>query len=160
MKLSEFDYNLPKELIAQEPAKPRDHSRLLILDRKSGEMTDKYFYNIIDYLKKGDVLVLNNTKVFPARLIGRKKETGGKIEVFLLKKVLPAHTSLYQEQDDHLTPAPCEGEGAKARFGSVWLGIAAGERIWKLSSDTDLKRKYLSIMKMVLRPRSAQVRGW
>ena len=93
----DFDYNLPKNLIAQEPIKPRDHSRLLVLKKKSilkatrrrvaFKMEHKHFYDIVDYVKKGDVLVLNNSKVFPARLIGEKKETGGKIEVFLHKKI-------------------------------------------------------------------------
>ena len=82
MRLNDFDYCLPKNLIAQKPISPRDHSRLLVLDKESGEIEHKYFYNIIDYLEKGDVLVLNNSKVFPARLIGNKKETDGKIEVF------------------------------------------------------------------------------
>jgi len=99
MKLSEFDYDLPKKLIAQEPIKPRDHSRLLLLNRRgttnsahANEKKDgckiehRYFYNIINYLQAGDVLVLNNSKVFPARLIGRKP-TGGKIEVFLLHRM-------------------------------------------------------------------------
>jgi S-adenosylmethionine:tRNA ribosyltransferase-isomerase len=102
MKLSDFDYNLPKKLIAQEPVKPRDHSRLLIVSRrgttnsahanyfKECKIEHKHFYDIADYLKKGDVLVLNNSKVFPARLIGRKMETGGKIEVFLLNSLTPS----------------------------------------------------------------------
>ena len=81
-KLSDFDYDLPKELIAQKPAAPRDHSRLLLLKKASGEIIHKHFYDIADYFKKGDVLVMNNSKVMPARLIG-KKETGGKMEVFL-----------------------------------------------------------------------------
>ncbi len=85
MKLSEFDYNLPKKLIAQEPIKPRDYSRLLLLSKNNGEILHKKFYNIINYLQTGDVLVLNNSKVFPARLIG-VKPTGGKIEIFLLHK--------------------------------------------------------------------------
>ncbi len=90
-ELKDFDYNLPKNLIAQHPIKPRDHSRLLILKatrrRVAFKMEHKHFYNIIDYLQSGDVLVLNNSKVFPARLIGKKSETGGKIEVFLHKKI-------------------------------------------------------------------------
>jgi S-adenosylmethionine:tRNA ribosyltransferase-isomerase len=86
MMLSKFDYNLPKELIAQKPMKPRDHSRLLVLDKKTGKLADQYFYDIFDHFQAGDVLVLNNTKVFPARLIGKKKATGGRIEVFLLQK--------------------------------------------------------------------------
>lgn len=85
-KLSDFDYNLPPELIAQAPAKPRDHSRLLIMDKINGTIEHEQFFNIIDYLNKGDILVLNNTKVFPARLLGKKELTGGKMEIFLLKR--------------------------------------------------------------------------
>lgn len=86
MKLSNFDYYLPKELIAQRPMAPRDHSRLLVLNRKKKSVEHRRFFDILDYLKKGDVLVLNDTKVFPARLIGKRQESGGKVEVFLLKK--------------------------------------------------------------------------
>jgi len=85
MNLSDFDYHLPVELIAQTPTKPRDHSRLFVYNRLQDKISHKHFYDIISYLKPGDVLVLNNTKVFPARLIG-KKETGGRVEVFLLKQ--------------------------------------------------------------------------
>lgn len=87
MKLSDFDYNLPEELIAQHPADERDSSRLLVLDRKSGKIEHTIFRNITDYLSPSDLLVLNDTSVFPARLIGRKKKTGGKVEVFLLKEI-------------------------------------------------------------------------
>ncbi len=87
MKLSDFDYKLPKQLIAHKPASPRDNSRLMVLDRQSKKIEHKHFFDIVDYLNKGDVLVLNNTKVFPARLIGQRYKTGGKVEVFLLKKV-------------------------------------------------------------------------
>ncbi len=87
MKLSDFDYNLPSELIAQQPIKPRDHSRLLVLDKNTGNIEHQRFDDIINYFKKGDVLVMNNSKVIPARLVGQKKETGGKVEVFLHKKV-------------------------------------------------------------------------
>ncbi|MDD5071125.1 MAG: tRNA preQ1(34) S-adenosylmethionine ribosyltransferase-isomerase QueA [Patescibacteria group bacterium] len=86
MKLKDFDYLLPKNLIAQKPVKPRDRSRLLLLSKKTGEIKHDHFYNIVDCFRPGDVLVLNNSKVMPARLFGRKKDTGGKIEVFLLKK--------------------------------------------------------------------------
>lgn len=86
MKLSDFDYNLPEELIAQRPIEPRDHSRLLILDKSSGEIKHASFFNLPNYLNKGDILVLNKSKVFPARLIG-KKETGGQVEIFLSKQV-------------------------------------------------------------------------
>ncbi len=84
MKVSEFDYSLPKNLIAQEPVSPRDHSRLLIFSRDGDKIEHKRFDNIVDYFNRGDVLVLNDSKVFPARLRG-KKNTGGKLEVFLLR---------------------------------------------------------------------------
>lgn len=81
MELSDFDYELPKELIAQKPVSPRDNSRLLVLGKK---IEHKHFYDIVDYLKKGDVLVINETKVIPARLIG-KKSTGSKVELIVEK---------------------------------------------------------------------------
>ena len=85
MKLSDFDYYLPEELIAQMPIDERDKSRLMILDRKTGKIEHKHFYDILDELNKGDVLVLNDTKVIPARLIGSKVDTGAVIELLLLK---------------------------------------------------------------------------
>ncbi|MEG1597450.1 MAG: tRNA preQ1(34) S-adenosylmethionine ribosyltransferase-isomerase QueA [Bacilli bacterium] len=87
MKLEEFDYDLPKELIAQTPLEKRDTSRLLVLDKKTGEIEHKVFTDIIDYLEEGDSLVLNDTKVLPARLIGIKEETNAVIEVLLLKNI-------------------------------------------------------------------------
>ena len=87
MKVEEFDYYLPEELIAQTPIKQRDASRLMILDKKTGEIEHKHFYDIIDYLNKGDTLVLNDTKVLPARLIGEKESTKAVIEVLLLKNI-------------------------------------------------------------------------
>lgn len=85
MKLSDFDYELPEELIAQTPIKTRDQSRLMVLDKKTGEVVHKHFYDIKSELHKGDVLVLNDTKVIPARLIGTKEDTGAVIELLLLK---------------------------------------------------------------------------
>ena len=85
MKTDDFDYYLPEELIAQTPIKDRDHSKLLILDKKTGDITHERFDNIIDYLNKDDVLVINNTKVLPARLIGIKEDTNAVIETLLLK---------------------------------------------------------------------------
>ncbi|MBP5623988.1 MAG: tRNA preQ1(34) S-adenosylmethionine ribosyltransferase-isomerase QueA [Lachnospiraceae bacterium] len=83
---SDYYYDLPEELIAQDPIKDRSSSRLMVLDKNTGEVTHKHFYDIIGYLKKGDCLVLNNTKVIPARLIGVTKDTGAAIEVLLLKR--------------------------------------------------------------------------
>lgn len=86
MKTSDFDYELPEELIAQDPLEDRTASRLLVLDKKTGERKHTIFHEIIDYLNPGDCLVINNTKVIPARLIGEREETGGKVEVLLLKR--------------------------------------------------------------------------
>ena len=85
MNINEYDYNLPEELIAQTPLKHRDDSRLLVLNKNNGNIKHETFKNIINYLDKGDVLVLNDTKVIPARLIGAKKETKATIELLLLK---------------------------------------------------------------------------
>ncbi len=85
MKTDDFDYDLPEELIAQTPIKKRDESRLMILDKTTGKINHKHFKDIIDYLSPGDCLVLNDTKVIPARLIGVKVDTGAVIEVLLLK---------------------------------------------------------------------------
>lgn len=87
MKLSEFDFELPEELIAQTPLEKRDTSRLMVLDRKTQTISHKHFYDIIDYLVPGDILVRNNTKVIPARLFGIKEETNGHVEVLLLKEL-------------------------------------------------------------------------
>ncbi|WP_419040484.1 tRNA preQ1(34) S-adenosylmethionine ribosyltransferase-isomerase QueA [Parolsenella catena] len=86
MRTDDFDYNLPEELIAQEPAAVRDECRLLVMDRASGEVEDRIFKDIIDYLRPGDLLVANETRVMPARLLGAKRGTGGAAEVFLLRE--------------------------------------------------------------------------
>jgi len=87
LNLSDFNYNLPPALIAQNPAKPRDHSRLLVLNKESGAISHDNFFCLPKYLKAGDVLVINNSKVFPARLIGQAEMSGGRREVFLHHKL-------------------------------------------------------------------------
>ena len=87
MKLTDFYYDLPKELIAQHPAEPRDHARLMLYDRKTGAVEHKYFYDLVDELHEGDVLVFNDSRVIPARLYGKRVPTGGKVEVLLLTPV-------------------------------------------------------------------------
>ena len=87
MKTEDFNYDLPEELIAQTPLAKRDDSKLMVLNRKTGEIKHEIFHNIINYLNKGDVLVLNDTKVMPARIIGEKKDTGAIIELLLLKNI-------------------------------------------------------------------------
>lgn len=87
MKVEDFDYYLPEKLIAQTPLEKRDASRLMVLDKTTGKIEHKHFYNIVDYLEEGDTLVLNDTKVLPARLIGEKEETKAVIEILLLKNI-------------------------------------------------------------------------
>ncbi len=87
MKTSDFFYDLPQELIAQTPLEPRDSSRLLIMDKKTGNIEHKHFYDIINYLNEGDCLIANNSRVLPARIYGIKDETGANVEFLLLKQV-------------------------------------------------------------------------
>ena len=87
MKISDFDYELPAELIAQRPTEKRDVCRLMVMDRAKGSIEHKHFYDILDYLNRGDCLILNNSKVLPARLFGEKEGTGAKIEFLLIKRI-------------------------------------------------------------------------
>ena len=85
LKTHDFYYDLPEELIAQTPLERRDASRLMTLDRKTGEVTHRHFYDLVDLLQPGDCLVMNNSRVLPARLLGHREPTGGAVEVLLLK---------------------------------------------------------------------------
>ena len=87
MQLSEFDYNLPEELIAQTPVEPRNSSRLMVLDPVEKTIEHRHFYDLKEYLEPGDTLIMNDTRVMPARLLGWRDGTGGKVEVFLLRRI-------------------------------------------------------------------------
>jgi S-adenosylmethionine:tRNA ribosyltransferase-isomerase len=87
MKTSDFFYDLPKERIAQTPTEPRDHSRLLVCHREGGKAEHRRFYDIVDYLRPGDALVINDTRVIPARLLGEREGTGGAVEILLLRRI-------------------------------------------------------------------------
>jgi S-adenosylmethionine:tRNA ribosyltransferase-isomerase len=87
MKLSHFNFELPEERLTEYPSDHRDESRLMVLNREKGTIDHKYFKDIVDYFNEGDTFVLNNTKVFPARLMGNKEKTGARIEVFLLREL-------------------------------------------------------------------------
>ena len=89
MKLSQFKFNLPSELVALHPTQNRDEARMMVLDRKTGKIEHRIFKDLVDYVKDGDVFVINNTKVFPAKLFGEKEKTGAKIEVLLLRELDP-----------------------------------------------------------------------
>jgi len=113
MKLSQFDFNLPDELLAEYPAENRDESRLMVLNRKEGTIEHKMFKDLIEYFDEDDVMIFNNTKVFPARLYGNKEKTGARIEVFLLRE-LNADTRLW---DVLVDPARKIRIGNKLYFG-------------------------------------------
>jgi len=113
MKLSNFNFDLPKELLAEYPAENRDESRLMVLDRKTQTIEHKKFKDLVDYFDEDDVLILNNTKVFPARLYGNKEKTGARIEVFLLRE-LNSETRLW---DVLVDPARKIRIGNKLYFG-------------------------------------------
>ena len=119
MKLSQFNFNLPEALIASTPAKQRDESRLMVLDRKTGTIEHKLFKDILGYFDDGDVMILNNTKVFPARMYGNKEKTGARIEVFLLRE-LNAEQRLW---DVLVDPARKIRIGNKLYFGDDELFI-------------------------------------
>jgi len=113
MKLSMFKFNLPKELLAEHPSKNRDESRLMVVDRATGKISHKLFKDVINYFDDGDVMILNDTKVFPARMYGNKEKTGAKIEVFLLRE-LNAESRLW---DVLVDPARKIRIGNKLYFG-------------------------------------------
>jgi len=113
MKLSQFKFNLPKDLIAEHPAKERDVARLMVVNRKTGKIEHKVFKDVLSYFGDGDCMILNDTKVFPARMYGRKEKTGAKIEVFLLRE-LNAESRLW---DVLVDPARKIRIGNKLYFG-------------------------------------------
>lgn len=121
MKLSDYKYPVPRNLIAKNPAKPRDHARLLVINRADGTIEDRHFYDIVDYFEKGDSIVVNETKVFQARLIGKKEKTNAKIEVFLLRQ-LNAEENIW---DVIVDPARKVRIGNKIYFddGNLWCEV-------------------------------------
>lgn len=130
MKVSDFDYYLPNELIAQKPLYPRDASRLLVLDSKTGKIEHRAFIDIVAYLQAGDVLVLNDTRVIPARLYGCRKDTGGKIEIVLLKRLSA------NEWEVLVKP------GKRAKIGS-WIVFGNGELEAEVKDRTDIGGRVL-----------------
>ncbi|MBQ9042774.1 MAG: tRNA preQ1(34) S-adenosylmethionine ribosyltransferase-isomerase QueA [Eggerthellaceae bacterium] len=152
MKTSDYEYELPPELIAQEPAAERDGCRLLVMDRATGALEDRIFRDIVDYIEPGDLLVVNETRVLPARLLGAKRGTGGAAEVLLLREVFDrepktSHTAIWEalvKPGKRLKP----GSGAIVDFadaqGNVALsaevvdwasGATRGERVVRLSTE-------------------------
>lgn len=125
MRTDEFDYHLPPELIAQTPIEPRDHSRLLVLNRSDGSIHHKRFYEIADYLSAGDLLVANESRVLPARLFGYKIPTGGKVEVLLLRPVIQASDEGREPQvwEALVSPGRRVPDGGRLGFGKPESGV-------------------------------------
>ena len=120
MKTSDFFYDLPPELIAQTPIENRDNSRLLVLDKATGKIDHRHFYDVLSYLNEGDCLVLNDTRVLPARLYGVKEETGAVVEFLLLK------------QKGALTWEALAGPGKKAKAGNLFR---FSDRFWITATE-------------------------
>lgn len=145
MKTSDFDYNLPPELIAQTPIEPRDHSRLLVLNRQDGSINHRHFFEITDYLRHGDVMVFNNSRVLPARLKGKRADTGGKVEILLLRRlgenewqamVKPAHSLLPGKRVEIIPYNPANaGEVVTAEIVGV---LENGLRVVRFSDEAAL----------------------
>ncbi len=131
MTVNDFDYQLPENLIAQTPLDRRDHSRLLVLHRNNGDIEHKHFYDIVDYLNEGDLLVVNDSKVIPARIYGKREGTGGALEVLMLKAI--------EENVWEVLVKP----GRKARVGQKidFNGIMTGE-VLELLDDGKRKIKF------------------
>lgn len=134
MRINEFNYNLPEELIAQQPCKKRDHSRIMVVDRKEGKIEYRHFFELHYFVKAGDVLTVNDSKVIPARLYG-KKITGGTIEILLLARPGTTHT-----WEVLLRPAKRVDAGMKIFFGnSSWADVKErlSDKKWALDFHTE-----------------------
>lgn len=165
MKLSDFDYNLPKGLIAQYPSDKRDESKLLVLHRATGKIEHRIFRDILEYFNKGDLLLLNNTKVIPARLIG-KKETGGKVEALILPAQgfyrlgsAPLGTAKAERNEHECLLKPARGcrVGSRLVFGDGELKaeitkIENGRRFLKFKCNGDFENLLYKFGKMPLPP--------
>ncbi len=142
MKTSDFDYDLPKELIAQKPAKKRDQSRLMVLERHTKKIQHKHFYDIVDYLKPGDLLVLNDTKVLPCNLVGKKRDGGGKVEILMVKKMTDGEKK--QAWKCLVKPGKRLKVGSRVIFpkgvmvGTVLKKLEGGEQIIEFESEIDI----------------------
>jgi len=154
MKISDFDYNLPKGLIAQYPSKRRDESRLFVLDRDKGTIEHRVFKDIVEYIHKGDLLLLNDTKVIPARLKG-KKETGGKIETLILHRSEGSRSDA--EYEVLLKPARGCNVGSRFIFGrgelkAVVTRIENGRRFLHFERNGDLEKAFERLGEVPLPP--------
>ncbi len=148
MHLSDFDYDLPEELIAQQPLEQRDASRMLVLNRETQTLTTSQFELLPEYVREGDVLVVNNTRVFPARLIGQRDPSGGRVEVLLVREVEAESAQpgrAFSIWEALVRPAHRLKDGARLRFGDSHLraevleNSARGLRLLKFEGDKPLE---------------------
>ena len=151
MKLSDFMYDLPEERIAQTPEEPRDHSRLLVVHRDTGEIEHRHFYDVIDYLNPGDCLVINETKVIPARLYG-ERPTGGACEVLLLKQVGPKRWETLVRPGKKLKPGAEVIFGGGRLRGRVLESTDAGGRIVEFECEGTFEAALDALGEMPLPP--------
>ncbi len=135
MDVKDFSFELPEELIAQDPIEKRDESRLLVIHRSSGELEHRRFHDITEYLKPGDCLVINDTKVIPARLLGVKKDTGAAVEVLLLKSVAPKTWECLVKPGKKLRPGAVVSFGDGLLTGEIMEVVEDGNRIVRFEFD-------------------------
>lgn len=152
MKTSDFMYDLPESSIAQFPVEPRDHSRLMVLDRSDDSITHKHFYDVIDYLNPGDVLVVNDTRVIPARLLGERIPTGGACEVFLLKQLGPRRWETLVRPGKKLRPGAQVSFGGGKLVATIAETTEAGGRIVDFECDGPFEAALDALGEMPLPP--------
>jgi S-adenosylmethionine:tRNA ribosyltransferase-isomerase len=147
MLTSEFDYQLPPDCIAQHPIEPRDRSRLLVLQRDTGQIHHRGFRDIVDYLRPGDVLVANQTRVIPARLIARKEPSGGKVELLLLTRIDACHwEALVKGRRANPGQHLSIGDGSSRIEGTVESAAPSGGRIIRFDRPVDEQLDHLGRM--------------
>ena len=152
MKTSDFMYDLPESSIAQSPVEPRDHSRLMVLDRSDDSIAHKHFYDVIDYLNPGDVLVINYTRVIPARLLGERVPSGGACEVFLLKQLAPKRWETLVRPGKKLRPGAQVSFGGGRLVATIAETTDAGGRIVDFECDGPFEAALDALGEMPLPP--------
>lgn len=152
LQLSDFAYELPENLIAKTPASPRDSAKLLVIDKKQETIQHKIFKDLTDFLEKGDVLVVNETKVLPARLIGKKSDTGGKIEFFLLEEISPNFWKVLSKPAKRAKIGTEFIFGENELFGEVKEVLEGAERIVEFSAKTNFWEALEKVGKTPLPP--------
>lgn len=152
MKVSEFDYHLPARLIAQDPLPGRDQSRLMVVGRKSGELSHRKFKDIVDYLRPGDVLVLNDTRVIPARLMGKREDTGGQVEVLLIRERGDSLWEVLVKPGRRARPGATLVFGDGALKGTLLDRTDVGGRVVRFDSPVPFRQALEELGRMPLPP--------